>query len=382
MTSVLNLLTQPRIIRLVSPAVPIVCLILMAPTLCLGQAILRESNLANWHYSDLRQITAENVAQLQPAWTFHAGSGRLAAPLALGGFLYVTDSGGDVFALELASGHLAWHYARRTSSPAARRSLNLNLGLAAEWGRLFLVTPEGQLLALDRRTGRVDWERNMKAIGPPFTMGLGYVIVAARENLAGPNRVGRHSTLLCGFFSETGEPRWRVRLPAAALSARGAVDLGRDLLLWGLAGPQGFVTLDPFSGETRSPPVYTPRSPMSEVLLEPAVVEQNAVLVPAGSAYDPDLGRWYFRNPQAIEAENSWQFPLDKPAGVLATAGGLVFAGGADERLIALDSRSGKLLWSRGLGARVTSAPITYLDSGTQDIAVAAANGWHIFRRP
>ena len=51
--------------------------------------------------------------------------------------------------------------------------------------------------------------------------------------------------------------------------------------------------------------------------------------------------------------ERKWEFRYLNPstAGLLTTASGLIFSGDGDGNLLALDSRSGKLLWRYQLGA-------------------------------
>jgi alcohol dehydrogenase (cytochrome c) len=60
---------------------------------------------------------------------------------------------------------------------------------------------------------------------------------------------------------------------------------------------------------------------------------------------------------------------------LLATAGGLVFEGARDREFRALDSRTGKALWSYGLDAVPSSTPITYTAHGQQYVAVVAGGG-------
>jgi quinohemoprotein ethanol dehydrogenase len=61
--------------------------------------------------------------------------------------------------------------------------------------------------------------------------------------------------------------------------------------------------------------------------------------------------------------------------GLLHTAGGLVFQGLADGRLLAFDEASGKVVWSRQTGGAIRAAPSTVMLDGEQYIVVATGNG-------
>jgi alcohol dehydrogenase (cytochrome c) len=70
-----------------------------------------------------------------------------------------------------------------------------------------------------------------------------------------------------------------------------------------------------------------------------------------------------------------WEFKYLSPstAGLLTTASGLVFTGDADGNLIALDSRSGTLLWRYQMGAPLHgTSPTTYMIDGRQHLLVPA----------
>jgi len=70
----------------------------------------------------------------------------------------------------------------------------------------------------------------------------------------------------------------------------------------------------------------------------------------------------------------AWQVKLDKPviSGLVATAGGVVFTGTSDKKVIALDARTGRRLWSFTADGGVNAPPISYSVHGIQYIAVAA----------
>ena len=62
-------------------------------------------------------------------------------------------------------------------------------------------------------------------------------------------------------------------------------------------------------------------------------------------------------------------------SGVLATAGGLVFAGALDRWFTAYDAGNGEPLWKIRLSDVPNSAPITYSVNGKQYIAVVVGYG-------
>ena len=71
--------------------------------------------------------------------------------------------------------------------------------------------------------------------------------------------------------------------------------------------------------------------------------------------------------------DRKWEFLMPTPsrAGVLTTASNLLFSGDGDGNLLALDSRSGKLLWRYQMGAQLYgTSPITYMLDGRQHLLV------------
>lgn len=79
-----------------------------------------------------------------------------------------------------------------------------------------------------------------------------------------------------------------------------------------------------------------------------------------------------------------WEFPLHSPpwAGVLSTAGGLVFGGTNEGNIFALDSASGKPLWDFQAGAPVYAAPVCYEFEGKEYVAVTAGHSLLAFTIP
>jgi alcohol dehydrogenase (cytochrome c) len=67
--------------------------------------------------------------------------------------------------------------------------------------------------------------------------------------------------------------------------------------------------------------------------------------------------------------------------GVLSTAGGLVFGGGSDGYVFALDDLTGKPLWRFQTGAGVVANPMTYAAAGKQYVVVTSGNVVYAFAR-
>ena len=76
-----------------------------------------------------------------------------------------------------------------------------------------------------------------------------------------------------------------------------------------------------------------------------------------------------------------WEHPVQPKsrAGVMTTAGGLVFAGTVTGNFIALDAETGDDLWHARLGGNVVAAPITYLVNGRQQVTIAAGQAIFTF---
>jgi alcohol dehydrogenase (cytochrome c) len=101
-----------------------------------------------------------------------------------------------------------------------------------------------------------------------------------------------------------------------------------------------------------------------------------------GVPREPATGSILAMNPATGDAK--WRFEMVTPptAGVLATAGGLVFTGDREGYVFALDARTGKPLWKFQAGGQVIAPPISYEAGGKQYIAVAAGSSLVAFALP
>jgi alcohol dehydrogenase (cytochrome c) len=91
---------------------------------------------------------------------------------------------------------------------------------------------------------------------------------------------------------------------------------------------------------------------------------------------------------RAIDPESgkiAWDYSLSQGSlnnGVLATGGGVVFAATREGNLIALNARTGKLLWRFQTGGALAAAPMSYAVAGKQYVAIAAGSVLYAFALP
>jgi PQQ-dependent dehydrogenase (methanol/ethanol family) len=105
---------------------------------------------------------------------------------------------------------------------------------------------------------------------------------------------------------------------------------------------------------------------------------------PGSADPDPDDSRGIMAI-DALTGAVKWKFELTEvslSAGVLATGGGVLFAGSHEGNLIALDAKTGKSLWHFQTGSEISSSPISYSVAGRQYVAISTANVLYSFALP
>ncbi len=110
----------------------------------------------NIRYSELTQISRENVKQIQVAWTYDSGdafngSEMQSNPIVLDGILYATTPKMRVIALNAATGKEIWSF--NPSQPGDTQRRFRHRGVTVYRDRVFF-TYRNWLWALDRQTGK------------------------------------------------------------------------------------------------------------------------------------------------------------------------------------------------------------------------------------
>ncbi|HUQ91963.1 MAG TPA: PQQ-dependent dehydrogenase, methanol/ethanol family [Bryobacteraceae bacterium] len=157
-------------------------------------------------HSPLTRINSTNVGSLVPKWTFHMETSRKleTVPIVYGGIMYVTNSN-QLEALDARSGRRIWSY-RDDQSPISR----VNRGAAILGDRVFFVTGDCHLIALQRITGAVLWHRKYADTDKGYFATMAPLVVKDRVIVG----VGGGDTGNRGFIAaisaSTGEELWRL----------------------------------------------------------------------------------------------------------------------------------------------------------------------------
>jgi PQQ-dependent dehydrogenase (methanol/ethanol family) len=178
--------------------------------------------------------------------------------------------------------------------------------------------------------------------------------------------------------------------------AKGLDDKGRPIVIPGTdPTPAGVYVCPDAAGATNwAAPSWHPGTKLLYVSARDSCATYTS------SMMEPDPGKPYGGSGQnetsvelgagirAIDPQTSkvrWDFKLNQgsfAAGVLATAGGLVFAASREGNLIALNASTGEPLWHYQTGAPIQSAPMSYSVDGRQYIAVAGDSTLFVFALP
>ena len=338
------------------------------------------------------------------------------APVAWNGMVFVGNAGGDnygvtghVWALDQKDGHTIWRFDVVPESGPARNSWRNAAGTPITGGAFWttfaldpqagiLVVPAGNpapdfqpdarpgdnlysnsVIAIDAKTGTLaDYVQLVKADTHDWDVDAGPVLVTTRDGrqiIASANKDG----LLSAIDRSPMKLRWqtptttRENVEAPLVPGRPvrfcpgttggsewngpAFDRSLNLLFVGAVDWCSTVTALPADNVGGRAGGAYPGAANGFGDKDPFEKSQGWI-----SAIDADSGavRWKYRSSMPVVA------------GVTPTAGGLVFAGELNGDAIALDAKTGAVLWRQPTRNAIGGGVITYRAGGKQLLAVAA----------
>jgi alcohol dehydrogenase (cytochrome c) len=161
------------------------------------------------NYSPLKQINKSNIKRLVPIWntSLMNDQGELAAPTIYNGVMYVIN-GKWTFAIDVETGRQIWR--TRAELEAGTSRIPINRGAATIYnGKLFRVTVDNHVLALDMKTGKEIWNQKYADSKDGYYSTAAPII--ANGVLISPVAGGESTTrgFLDGWDPDTGKKLWR-----------------------------------------------------------------------------------------------------------------------------------------------------------------------------
>src|SRR5215469_13286942 len=272
-----------------------------------------------------------------------------------------SPNGGDnlylssILALRPETGELVWYYQTTPGDSwdfdATSHMILADLAIDGSQRKVLIQAPKnGFFYVLDRKSGKlisakpysvVTWAKGVDpTTGRPVENSA--ALYADRMAIVMPPETGGHNWQPMAFDPQTG----LVYIPA-------------------MDGTALFVP--------QNPPQYRPRAWNTGNDFA-AISAGVLAAIKSGKPPPPTLG--YIKAWDPVAQKEVWHVPMAGSwnGGLLATAGGLVFGGGADGIFAAYDANSGRQLWKIDLTTGILAPPVSYAVDGEQYIAVLA--GW------
>ena len=210
------------------------------------------------NYSPLDQINRSNVRRLVPIWSMSLmnDQGELAQPTVYNGVMYVIN-GKWTFAIDIGTGQQIWRTPVESDPDSLAHACcgAINRGAATIYnGKLFRVTLDAHVVALDMKTGAQVWKQKFADFAEGYSATSAPLIAngVLITGMAGGDYTTRG--FLNGWDPETGQHLWRLytipgpgepgsetwpqdsdsyKYGGAATWRTGAYDPELDLVYWG-----------------------------------------------------------------------------------------------------------------------------------------------------
>jgi alcohol dehydrogenase (cytochrome c) len=141
--------------------------------------------LDNEGYSPLKQINTKNVGDLELVWAYPMSSDgeQEVGPLVHDGVMFLSTNDNIVDALDAKTGDLIWEYRNPHPDLPASWGYQLNQArrqkesIALYGDKVILTTVDAKIVALDAKTGKVDWQTQAFDSSKGYSYTVGPLVV-------------------------------------------------------------------------------------------------------------------------------------------------------------------------------------------------------------
>ena len=179
--------------------------------------------LDGWGYSPLDQIDRDNVGTLRMVWSRALTAGRQqGTPLVYGGVMYMPNPRDVIQAYDAVTGDLLWEYRRDRPEDLTEYIITPlsegNRNLAIHGNLIIDTSTDGYVFAVDAATGRLAWETRIldykvhpahQTSGPIIANGK---VVSGRGCIP---KAGPEACVITAHDARTGVELWRTRMVPA-----------------------------------------------------------------------------------------------------------------------------------------------------------------------
>ena len=179
--------------------------------------------LDGWGYSPLDQIDRDNVGELRMVWSRALTAGRQqGTPLVYDGVMYMPNPRDVIQAIDAVTGDLLWEYRRARPDDLTEYIITPlsegNRNLAIHGNLIIDTSTDGYVFALEAATGRLAWETQIvdykvhpahQTSGPIIANGK---VVSGRGCMP---KAGPDACVITAHDASTGAELWRTRMVPA-----------------------------------------------------------------------------------------------------------------------------------------------------------------------
>jgi alcohol dehydrogenase (cytochrome c) len=170
-------------------------------------------------YSPLDQINTGNVKRIGPAWMFQAGTSGMiagastyafeAAPIVVDGVMFLSGWDGWLWALDAKTGQEFWRYKHAVPYDVSLCCGNVNRGVAVAKGKVFMVTGNAHVIALDAATGKKVWDKTYGDVRAGESATVAPLVVKNMVIVGSSGGEFGARGHMDAFDLDTGEHQWR-----------------------------------------------------------------------------------------------------------------------------------------------------------------------------
>jgi alcohol dehydrogenase (cytochrome c) len=221
-------------------------------------------------YSQLNEITKDNVKDLELQWIYQASSLEKfeATSLVVDGILYTVQAPNDIIALDAATGRTFWTYNYNPSPKARPCCGHVNRGLAILGNTLFMGTVDAHLVAVDAKNGHLIWDTTVAK--PQAGYALTHAPLVVKDKVIVGTAGGEFGIrgFIAAYDVRTGKEVWRFytvpgpgeaghetwggdswKTGGASVWVTGSYDPALNLTYWGVGNPGPDWNGDPRPGD-------------------------------------------------------------------------------------------------------------------------------------